>query len=103
MTPTRAEFHVLLSLLEGPRHGYRIMQDVEELSEGQLRLGPGTLYTAIKRLQAGGLIAECEADGDRRRCYRLTRKGRTVGAEEAQRLADLVRLARKRGFLPSTS
>ena len=101
--PTRAEFHVLLALLNSPRHGYGIMQDVEELTAGQMRLGPGTLYTAIKRLLAAGLIAECDADGDRRRCYRLTAKGKTAGIEEARRLADLLRAARKRGFLPSTS
>jgi len=73
---TRAEFHVLLALQHGTRHGYGVMQDVETMSEGRLRLGPGTLYTAIKRLAAAGLIAECEADAERRRCYRLTRKGR---------------------------
>ena len=100
--PTRAEFHVLLALLNSPRHGYGIMQDVEELTAGQVRLGPGTLYTAIKRLLAAGLIAECDADGDRRRCYRLTAKGKTVGIEEARRLADLLRVARKRGFLPAS-
>jgi DNA-binding PadR family transcriptional regulator len=103
MTPTRAEFHVLLALRHTSRHGYAIMQDVEELSEGQVRLGPGTLYTAIKRLLAAGLIAECDADGERRRCYRLTRKGKTVATEEAQQLSNLVRIARKRGLLPSTS
>ena len=80
MTPTRAEFHVLLALMRGPRHGYGVMQDVEELSAGQLRLGPGTLYTAIKRLRASGLISECDADADRRRCYRLTRATAKVGA-----------------------
>ena len=101
MKPTRAEFHVLLSLLEGPRHGYAIMQDVEELSGGEVRLGPGTLYTAIKRLRTAGLIAECDAESDRRRCYRLTRKGKTISLEEAQRLSELVRVARKRGLLPS--
>jgi DNA-binding PadR family transcriptional regulator len=79
------------------------MQDVEELSDGQVRLGPGTLYTAIKRLLAAGLIAECEADAERRRCYRLTRKGKTVAAEEARQLSHLVQVARKRGLLPSTS
>jgi len=101
MTPTRAEFHVLLALMRGPRHGYGVMQDVEELSAGQLRLGPGTLYTAIKRLRASGLISECDADADRRRCYRLTRKGKSVARDEAQRLSDLVSEARKRGLLPS--
>ena len=103
MTPTRAEFHVLLALHDGPRHGYGLMQDVEELSSGQLQLGPGTLYTAIKRLRAAGLISETDADADRRRCYKLTRKGKAVVEEEARRMNELVRLARKRGLLPSTS
>jgi DNA-binding PadR family transcriptional regulator len=103
MTPTRAEFHVLLALLEGPRHGYGLMQDVDELSSGQLRIGPGTLYTAIKRLRAAGLISETDADADRRRCYKLTRKGKTVVEEEARRMNELVRVARKRGLLPSAS
>ena len=103
MTPTRAEFHVLLALLGGPRHGYGVMQDVEDHSAGQVRLGPGTLYTAIKRLATSGLIAECDADADRRRCYRLTRKGKGIAIEEAHRLSELVRIARKRGLLPSAS
>ena len=100
---TRAEFHVLLALLGGSSHGYAIMQDVEDLTGGRVRVGPGTLYTAIKRLLGAGLIEEYEADAERRRCYRLTRKGRSVGVDEAQRLSDLVRVARKRGLLPSTS
>ena len=103
MKLTRAEFHVLLALQHGTRHGYGVMQDVEAMSEGRLRLGPGTLYTAIKRLAAAGLIAECEADAERRRCYRLTRKGKTVAEDEARQLSDLVRIARKRGLLPSPS
>jgi DNA-binding PadR family transcriptional regulator len=103
MSLTRSEFSVLLVLLGGPSHGYRIMREVSEFSEAEVRLGPGTLYTAIKRLDAAGLINECEADADRRRCYRLTRKGKAVVTEEAERLAGLVKLARKRGLLPSTS
>lgn len=103
MTTTRIEFHVLLALIDGPRHGYGIMQDVEAMTDAELRLGPGTLYSAIKRLRRTGLIDECEADADRRRCYRLTRKGRSVATEEAQRIAALLRLARKRGLLPSAS
>ena len=103
MTPTRAEFYLLLALRDGPRHGYGIMQDVEALSNGTVRLGPGTLYTAIKRLRMAGLIEESEDGGTRRRCYRLTRKGKAAGVEEAQRLEALVRIARKRGFLPSPS
>ena len=101
MNPTRAEFHVLLALLDGPRHGYGLMQDVEALSGGELQIGPGTLYTAIKRLRTSRLISETDADADRRRCYKLTRKGKTVVEEEARRLQELVRAARKRGLLPS--
>ena len=100
---TRNEFHVLLALLDGPRHGYGIMRDVQELTSGDLRLGPGTLYTAIARLERGGLIEECEADADRRRCYRVTRKGRTAAGQEAERLLALVRAARKGGLLPNAS
>jgi DNA-binding PadR family transcriptional regulator len=103
MIPTRIEFHVLVALMGGPRHGYGIMQDVDELTAGGLRLGPGTLYSAIKRLRGEALIEECEADAERRRCYRLTRKGKTVATEEAHRLSALVRIARKRGLLPSPS
>jgi DNA-binding PadR family transcriptional regulator len=100
---TRNEFHVLLTLLQGPRHGYGIMQDVDALTEGDLRLGPGTLYTAIKRLVNAGLIEECDPDADRRRCYRVTRKGRGAAAGEAEQLSALVRAARERGLLPSES
>jgi DNA-binding PadR family transcriptional regulator len=95
---TRAEFHVLLAVLEGPRHGYGIMQDVDALTAGELRLGPGTMYTAIARLERAGLLEECEADGDRRRCYRVTRKGKTAARKEAERLSAMVRAARQRGL-----
>jgi DNA-binding PadR family transcriptional regulator len=101
MTPTRIEFQLLLALLDGPRHGYGIMQDVEEITGGEVRLGPGTLYTGIKRLLQSGFLEECEPDADRRRCYRLTRQGRSHAAEEAQRMAALVRIARKRGLATS--
>ena len=96
---SRAEFHVLLSLLEDDRHGYAIMQDVERLTNGDVRLGPGTLYTAIARLVRTGLIEECAADAERRRCYRVTRLGKASAKDEAKRLAALVRTARKRGLL----
>ena len=102
MRSTHVEFHVLLALMEGPRHGYGIMQDVDSLTSGTLTLGPGTLYGIIKRFRRAGLIEECEPDAERRRCYRLSRKGRRAAAEEAERLSALVRLARRRGLL-STS
>jgi DNA-binding PadR family transcriptional regulator len=78
------------------------MQDVSELTGGQVRLGPGTLYASIKRLVDIGLIEECEADAERRRCYRLTRKGKGSASGEADRMATLVRVARKRGLLPTS-
>jgi len=95
-----SEFHILLALADGDRHGYGIMQEVETRSQGTVLLGPGTLYGAIKRMLASGLIEEsakrptAKKDDDRRRCYyRLTRLGRSVAEKEAQRLAELVRVA----------
>ena len=95
-----SEFHILLALADGERHGYGIMQEVEARSAGRVRLGPGTLYGAIKRMLAAGLIEEsakrpiASSDDQRRRCYyRLTRLGRTVATAEAERLAALVRVA----------
>jgi DNA-binding PadR family transcriptional regulator len=101
-----SEFHILLALADGERHGYGIMQEVEARSLGKVRLGPGTLYGAIKRMLAAGLIEEsarrpvAKDDDQRRRCYyRLTRFGRTVAAEEAGRLAVLVRVAEAKRLL----
>ena len=95
-----SEFHILLALADRERHGYGIMQEVEERSAGTVRLGPGTLYGSIKRMLAAGLIEESakrppsKEDDQRRRCYyRLTSLGRTVASDEAARLAALVRAA----------
>ena len=95
------EFHVLLALSDGPRHGYGIMQDVEALTAGELTIGPGTLYSMIKRFLRDGLIEECRPDNERRRCYRLTRKGRKLAGEEAERLHAIVRHARQRRMIPA--
>lgn len=100
-----AAFHILLALAAGERHGYALMSDVEELSAGALRIGPGTLYGSIKRLLASGLIEESEArpdatlDDQRRRYYRLTAEGRAILSAEAARLARLVTVAKKRDLL----
>jgi len=67
MTPTHAEFHVLRFLMEGPRHGYGIMQDVVSMSDGRLNVVPGTFYSMIKRLLNADVIEECEPDAERRR------------------------------------
>ena len=103
MALTQAEFHILLTLASGPRHGYGIMQDVEADTRGSLKIGPGTLYSAIKRLRRDALVDECEPDAARRRCYRLSRKGRRVAKAEAHRLSALVRVADERGLLAPTS
>ena len=85
--------------MEGPRHGYGIMQDIDSLTSGKVKLGPGTLYSIIKRFLRAGVIEECEPDGDRRRCYRLARKGRRLATAEAERLSALVGFARQRRLL----
>jgi DNA-binding PadR family transcriptional regulator len=92
-------FYILLSLSGEPRHGYRIMQDVLERSDGKVRLWPPTLYGTIKRLIDEELIEPSEAapktegDDSRRRYYRLTAFGRRVLKAECARLEDLVRAA----------
>lgn len=94
-------FHILLALADGPVHGYGIMQVVERETNGGIRLGPGTLYGAIRRLRQDELIEELEDDGDGgRRCYRLTPRGRSALTREAARLHRLVEAARSRHLLP---
>lgn len=102
---TPAVFHILLALSDGNSHGYGIMQDVEAFTGGEIKLGPGTLYRSIQRMLVDGLIEELEialhdeSDDDRRRHYRLTRKGLAVAQREARRLADLIEVARQRNLL----
>ena len=102
---TPAVFHILLALSDGNSHGYGIMQDVEAFTGGDIRLDPGTLYRSIQRMLVDGLIEELaialhdESDDDRRRHYRLTKKGLDIAQREARRLADLVDVARQRNLL----
>ena len=102
---TRAVFHILLALADGERHGYAIMQEVAKNTNGQLEMGPGTLYGNIKRLLATGLIEESderpdpELDDERRRYYRLTTKGQSVLVTEVSRMNDLVKVARTKQLL----
>jgi DNA-binding PadR family transcriptional regulator len=97
------EFDVLLALAGGERHGYGILQEVQERSDGAVVLEPGTLYRALRRMLAAGLVARVatrrDSGDDRRRYYRLTDMGRRVAAAEAARLAELVLAARSRGLL----
>src|SRR4051812_37261753 len=105
-TPSRqplppAVFRLLLALRAGEQHGYALMQRVEELTEGAVRMGPGTLYGAIKRMLADGLIEETAErpapalDDQRRRYYRLTAHGAHVCDAEVARLEALLRNARR--------
>ena len=94
--------NILLALADGAKHGYAIKQDVEERTSGSVRLGPGTLYEAIGRLQDGGLIEEGDSPGEepangqqaQRRYYALTPRGWDVLRDEVRQLADLVERAR---------
>jgi DNA-binding PadR family transcriptional regulator len=101
---TPAVFHILLALADQDRHGYAIILDIAERTAGAMRLGTGTLYTAISRLLEQGLIEEpderpaADEDDERRRYYRLTPYGRDVANAEARRLAALVKMARSRGI-----
>jgi DNA-binding PadR family transcriptional regulator len=95
------QFHILLALTDGERHGYGVIQDVEQRTGGDMRLGTGTLYTAIARLVALGLIGESGREHDRRRYYRLLPLGRAVLQAETRRLEALVRHAHARGVRSS--
>ena len=101
-------FHVLLALADKERHGYEIMQEVHERTEGTVRLGPGTLYGSIKRMLSDGLVAESaerpdpELDDERRRYYRLTDFGYRVAKAEAERLASLLKSVRAKKLLERT-
>ena len=95
------QFHILLALTDGDRHGYGVIQDVEQRTGGDMRLGTGTLYTAIARLVTLGLIGESGREDDRRRYYRLLPLGRAVLQAETRRLEALVRHAHARGVRSS--
>src|SRR5262245_31585265 len=99
---TPAAFHVLLVLADGPKHGYLILKDVEETTQGEVKLSTGTLYGLIKRFLDDELIVELAASGsadERRRPYKLTAFGREVAAAEAARLERLVTAARSARLL----
>jgi DNA-binding PadR family transcriptional regulator len=95
-----AAFQILLSLADEDLHGYGIMRQVAEQTGGRMRLGPGTLYSSIQALLEESLIEEVDLREDeklgkeRRRYYRLASAGRKLARSEAERLADLLRVAR---------
>ena len=102
-------FQVLLSLVEGERHGYAIVQDIAERSAARLQIEPGNLYRTLRFMLDEELIEEserrpaAEQDDERRRYYRITRFGERVASAEAARLAELVAEARARKLLKGRS
>ena len=101
---TPSMFHVLLALAGNDLHGYAILKEVELRTGGKVRLSTGTLYGIIKRLLNDGLIVElrsrpADSDDERRRYYRLTPPGRQVAAAEAERMDEVLSIARSRNLL----
>jgi DNA-binding PadR family transcriptional regulator len=100
-----AAFQILLALAGEDLHGYGIMRNVAQQTAGRMRLGPGTLYSSIRALLDEKLIEEVDpprdlsAGQERRRYYRLTAAGRKLARSEAERLADLLRVARSKKIL----
>jgi DNA-binding PadR family transcriptional regulator len=100
-----AAFQILLALAGEDLHGYGIMRQVAEQTGGRIRMGPGTLYSSIQTLLEAKLIEQTETRADvklgteRRRYYRLTSAGRKLARSEAERLADLLRVARSKKIL----
>jgi DNA-binding PadR family transcriptional regulator len=95
-------FHILLSLAGAEQHGYGIMQEVLDRTNGTVHIWPATLYGSLKRLIADGLIEEsderpvAELDDARRRYYKLTRLGRAVLELECARMQEMVRMVQKK-------
>jgi DNA-binding PadR family transcriptional regulator len=106
---TPAMFYVLLSLADGDKHGYAILKEVSQNSGGKVRLSAGTLYGVIRRLESEGLITESASrpraalDDERRRYYRISPLGRNIAAAEAQRMEQLVDIARSKLLLRKTN
>lgn len=100
LSPTA--FHVLVSMARGPRHGYAIAQEVEELTQGRIVMGPGTLYGSLQRLVTAELIVEADNPGEeglhaqRRRYYRMTPLGSAALRSESERLLRAVNVAQER-------
>ena len=103
---TNAEFHILLALSGGVRHGLGIAQNVDKSTEGQVRLGPGTLYRSLKQLTAAGWIRDAQPPAGmadpRRRFYEITDAGTSELEREARRFARWVQVAKDNHVLPET-
>lgn len=94
---TETTYYILIALLE-PGHGYRIMQLVEELSEGDVRIAAGTMYGAIDNLLKSGWIRAVPSDDPRRKVYQITETGREILGLETERIRKLSRVAETLDF-----
>ena len=105
----RAEFQILLALLDRPRHGHGIRLHVADSTDGAVEIGPGTLYMAIQRMLKSGLVEETDehpdddVDDERRRYYRITDRGHEVARAEAERLMKLLDLAVAKDLVGGTA
>jgi len=97
--------HVLLALSDGDKHGYAIIKEVRHRTRGDIEIGASSLYTVLRRLLEGGLVAETDErphpalDDERRRYYTLTRLGRDVTVEEIKRLQSVIAQARDKRLI----
>lgn len=99
----QVSFSILLALSLKPRHGYQLMQQIEDDSEGKIKLGPGALYGSIRQLNDDGLIEEVSAEAnDRRRYYRITDAGRARLGTELRYFETSVHLAKERQIFGNT-
>ena len=102
---TPAMFQILLALADGEKHGYAILKEVALRTDDKVRLSAGTLYGNLARLESSGLLVESQKrpetrfDDERRRYYRLTDRGRNMARAEADKMADVLRVARARKIL----
>ena len=94
---TPAVFHILLALADGPLHGYAVMQAVEASAGDEARMGPGTIYGSLQRMEDAGLVKELATrTDDRRRVFAIQPPGRRALTAECQRLTRLANLVRER-------
>lgn len=104
---TSSVFYILLALADKERHGLGIAEEVERRTDGEVEMGPGTLYNALRKMLAEGLIEESDKrpdpaeDDPRRRYYRITEPGRQAVSSEAARLERVLVAAREKDLLPS--
>ncbi len=104
---TPAVFYILLSLVKGQKHGYEIMKNVKEDTQGKVRMGNGTLYGSVKRMLSACLIEDAgdtiDPDNERRKYYRITELGRKTLNIEMQRYIDTVSVIKARNLVPNVS